>query len=1397
MFGELNHDYREAKAQLDLSIKEFDQALWDQAREVILGSHYCNEMFADGLSDLSKLGTGSKQPFELIDWLHPSFWEVIGQLSSHKSRCFEGTLRWLNLMPELISWLAGIDSLGVLWLTALPGVGKSTIAAQIISNFTLERPEAHLIYFFCKDGDQKLTCAHSIVQTLSYQLAIQNKGFRQALNRTRLEENFLVTPAVGIRLLFNRLVQKPLLSLINMYDEESIYCIIDGLDEADFSDRDRRSGNSDIQILLTLLSNTPRIRLLVLSRCTTEICSIMSSISSVTREIIAADTEGDIQSFVSCKIKRSKELQARFNYINVDPVDYVCRSAAGNFLWAEVVLSYLEESSSVRELLTAIREVPTHFYELYEQILRRIAKTVNPWKKEIIKEIIWMIICSPRDLQVEELQTIVEMSLKDQFFDFQHLLRAECGTFLRLVSDPITPSRKYVRIIHDTFREYVTSDTSVHEDFHVPVPEAHSQIAAILLQYLSETDFGSRLTPGKYSNWRDGIPIETLSRFPLLQYSATQWTFHLRHSVIENDSPKKLWMAVDKFFVEGPLLIWIEALAIFKELSALSQSVEDLTTWVQLVRSLDPSFISDTCLIENWSKDVSRLFQEFSIVKEFPNAIHDFHFDRFIRPSLLNERFGKNLTTVAGRLLTPLNPPMLGVTDVYKLDYDMAAVSEDGNRYALASIEDIRVLDQKTGGTVSILAASELLLILGARWAVLAMAFSQQNDMFAAVYIPLLSGSALVAYHPILLVFDLDTLRIITSVELSTDACKSIYHLIDRVDFSPDGNSVQAGCWKHTINTGVTSFQKSDILSRSAQAVLVSPDGKWVLCLERPNVRILSCSQSASEVRFYKPSYYQFTDEDPSILSPSEASLAYTRHVIAPFEWWQLWREVTRAYQFSNDSQWFARLTEKGSIILHNLVDFTETVISLPSHGSNVAFNNMVFDRKSEMLAWTFDHIVSKIRDTRIEIWSLIKMSQIGGFYVGARYRERLHFLSTNRILTYRSCVAVWDVLRGLQSDTIANPFQADNWFIGNYYGRMSITYFTNDNIVVIFREDTPSRSNSCPLIMQLYRHDLEHRWKSSVESPLFRLCEAANRFPYSCHGNVIAVGDVIMRISDQNEFSITLFPAIWPFAPESVLTTAFHLSGSYMACLELHGAGILKLHLWDLSEKTPERSVTFTIFDDTVELSVSDLTALILFDPARNPSVLVVLIYQVNDSADETDVESVLLVKAFDIPSLALKKDFRVPNYRPWHEDPSNTYIRGYLSSRLDKLIVCEERKHIRSSQLWVIDLEAETASTELFQECRQLNYLPSKQLVVAVHAVGWILCKSVGDLPEKEEMNDEKQLVRPGEDWMERAWKKLAFLPPSFLPCYESSIAIHPKGQLVFVGEFGKRLFQVSFEW
>jgi hypothetical protein len=149
-----------------------------------------------------------------------------------------------------------------------------------------------------------------------------------------------------------------------------------------------------------------------------------------------------------------------------------------NFLWTDIVLRFLENSISKEDFESGLHERPVQFYELYRQILRRITSTATPHTKRFIREVISAIITSPQTLEVAELQALVEETLSERFYEFSHLLKSECGTFISLVSDTNDSQKTYVRVAHETFRDFITTNASIDEEFHVSLDESHCEMPA-------------------------------------------------------------------------------------------------------------------------------------------------------------------------------------------------------------------------------------------------------------------------------------------------------------------------------------------------------------------------------------------------------------------------------------------------------------------------------------------------------------------------------------------------------------------------------------------------------------------------------------------------------------------------------------------------------------------------------------------------------------------------------------------------------------------------------------------------------------------------------------------------------------------------------------------------------
>jgi hypothetical protein len=88
---------------------------------------------------------------------------------------------------------------------------------------------------------------------------------------------------------------------------------------------------------------------------------------------------------------------------------------------------------------------------------------------------------------------------------------------------------------------------------------------------------------------------------------------------------------------------------------------------------------------------------------------------------------------------------------------------------------------------------------------------------------------------------------------------------------------------------------------------------------------------------------------------------------------------------------------------------------------------------------------------------------------------------------------------------------------------------------------------------------------------------------------------------------------------------------------------------------------------------------------------------------------------------------------------------------------------------------------------------------MFVAVHLRGWIQCKKLKDMEdEMTRFGGDKTVFNGHNDpWVLDGWKRLAYVPRKFSPCFESGIAVHRSGRMAFVAEFAKRLVEISFDW
>ncbi|KAF8244389.1 hypothetical protein K440DRAFT_663489 [Wilcoxina mikolae CBS 423.85] len=437
--------YSDARAELDLAIAEYDQALLLQVTIKVLAMRPAPPV------------DQKFQQSTLAAWLKSSFWSVDAQFSNNCELRAPGTLQWVLEESEFTSWRLGESK--SLWLNGLPGVGKSIITAYLIQVLKAQHPDSVVLYFFCKAGDSTLDNVDRVIRTLAMQLALVAPEAREKLQML-MEEGFQCENDDAYA--FSRLV-KDTLAVVS----RQVFVVIDGLDEC-FG-----GAAGAISTLLDVLQKLP-VKLLVSSRPTPEISQAMGW--GPKRALTFEDSRDDIKLYITMRVTKSKALQKGFFRLQKDPADFLSEKSQGNFLWVSIVLNLLERTPSAKAFQKAIETLPKGIVGVYEKVVDKLV-AAETW--EMAEAILVCVLFGARPMTMSELTVAVGL-LVDEVLDLEQFVESNCGSFLGVVPGKDGPS---VHIVHETFRAYIT-DPAVSKERCVPPGKSHMRLAAACLECL-------------------------------------------------------------------------------------------------------------------------------------------------------------------------------------------------------------------------------------------------------------------------------------------------------------------------------------------------------------------------------------------------------------------------------------------------------------------------------------------------------------------------------------------------------------------------------------------------------------------------------------------------------------------------------------------------------------------------------------------------------------------------------------------------------------------------------------------------------------------------------------------------------------------------------------------------
>jgi FOG: WD40 repeat len=504
-----------------------------------------------------------------------------------------GTCEWILEKEYYLNWKDSepSDFPPVLWIAGKPATGKSVLSGFIVDD--LEVSDAAYSYYFFKHGDRSKSALSTCLRSLAFQMASLDPGIRDLflkLHSSRVKVDY------GNERSLWRTFFAP-----KVFKEATVqhFWVIDALDEcSNFAPL--------LESMLSKMENDGRLRILITSRETPELCRLFSTLGPgkhFTAHISPEETLSDIKRLVEHKRSALCTLDEETCQILEKRI---IEKSKGSFLWTVLVLEELSKSYIRRDVETVLEEVPRGMGQLYYRALEAMAVATRG--KELAKALLTWTACVIRPLTLAELQAALEIDLRDKIANMKETIRTLCGQLL------VIDKQERVQMVHETAREFLL-DTQLVSEFAVDETQAHTRIARVCLEYL----VGDEMKPPRIVA-RGSASSRAAKKSDFFLYASTMFSTHLAKA---NPTSDEIVTLVEKF-LELNILTWIEKIAERRELGLMINVAKDLRTYADCYMAARSPSRRDLQALKSWSQDLQRITAKFAdILISCPSTIYN------------------------------------------------------------------------------------------------------------------------------------------------------------------------------------------------------------------------------------------------------------------------------------------------------------------------------------------------------------------------------------------------------------------------------------------------------------------------------------------------------------------------------------------------------------------------------------------------------------------------------------------------------------------------------------------------------------------------------------------------------------------------------------------------------
>ncbi|KMP07066.1 LOW QUALITY PROTEIN: hypothetical protein CIRG_06747 [Coccidioides immitis RMSCC 2394] len=569
---------------------------------------------------LRRLIEGSGIKNKLTAYVEKALKEALGinqdpeeDFSRYLKQGTPGSCQWFYKRDSFSRWFDNSPGAptNILWLTDLPGAGKSTLSAMTIDMLHERGFKRNCQYYFFIGSQPTKRRAAYCLRSIAFQLARSNSDFADRLLRV-YSQNFLTIENQRFQAIWDTIFEG---IIFKMKFARTLYWVIDGIDEAETS-------SDFVSLLMKIRSKSP-IKLLLFSRPVSDLTGLSSSRKGDVcfESTSISEINEDIHIYLTAAVP---EIFPHNPEIQLSVIEQILAKAEGSFLWARLALDTLRRTGHLEDdIKTALDDIPSDMESMYKKMLQQIHNYDIPMLQEAAIAILTWASCCFRPLQVAEFETVLRRRLNKNQIRFTESHVELCRYFIRIDNDQVS-------LIHATARKFLFSSSNGLPpaiDFHA----GHEDLAMMCLDYLCDDRLQPTLEAAKGDKlFRTPDMLNViLKAHPFLGYAKNNWAFHLSHSTTQSPQLKGL---LTRFFNKF-LLTWIHAVAAFNELQILTRTARYLKAYLRKLRKIGHASSTSNLIIHEsdetvlpidlWTLDLIRLVGKFgSHLIQKPSIVH-------------------------------------------------------------------------------------------------------------------------------------------------------------------------------------------------------------------------------------------------------------------------------------------------------------------------------------------------------------------------------------------------------------------------------------------------------------------------------------------------------------------------------------------------------------------------------------------------------------------------------------------------------------------------------------------------------------------------------------------------------------------------------------------------------